>query len=376
MSLPGISGRFTAPKPWQIGVGAGVLVAFVVLGPAVRQMVTAKKKQETADLTQIAKPGEPWHPAAFPVPQPVHAMPQPPASIAPMFQPAAASTPLAAASPMRTQTTAGKPPMTPEEEAINSPIMISGSGQGAAPARSEPLPPGEPPTAERPSTSAMGELLKPTELTGFKATVMKHPSMTIEQGRIIQCRNVTPMTSGLPGFVQAKISYDVWGADGTVKLLDHDSTMFGEIQHGLVNGQERLFVLWRQITTPPPNLVRITLNSPAADEMGEAGVPGDVNHHFWQKVQGALLLSGIESVFTGLSGALSHLGQSGSGNQTQGLNLNFSQFGGQGSNLASQMLASTISIPDTLHRDQALPCSAFVSGDLDFSNVYSVTRKN
>src|SRR5271166_3450538 len=224
MSLPSISGRFTAPKPWQIGVGAGVVVAFVILGPAVRQMVAAKKKQETADLTQVAKAGEPWHPAAFPQAQPVHAMPQPPAAIAPMFQPAAASTPLAATSPMRTQpasTAPGKPPMTPEEEAIAAPILVgtgNGAGQSAPPQRSEPRQTGEASLMESPSTSAMGELLKPTELAGYKATVMRHPGMTIEQGRIIQCRNVTPLTSGLPGFVQAKVTYDVWSADGTMKL--------------------------------------------------------------------------------------------------------------------------------------------------------------
>ena len=383
MSLPGISGRFTAPKPWQIATGAGVVVAFVILGPAVRQMVTAKKKQETADLTQVAKAGEPWHPAAFPQAQPVHAMPEPPAAIAPMFQQAAASTPLAATSPMRTQTASaapGKPPMTPEEEAIAAPILVSNGNTGgqSAPPRTE-RPAGEASLMESPSTSAMGELLKPTELAGYKATVMRHPGMTIEQGRIIQCHNVTPLTSGLPGFVQARIAQDVWSSDGTMKLIDHDSTMFGEIAHGLTNGQERLFVLWRQITTPPPNLVRITLNSPAADEMGEAGLPGDIDRHVWRKLGGALMLSGIQAVLSGvssgLSNALSSHGNSSNGQQ-QNSSLNFYQFSGSGNQLASQLLESTIHIPDTLHRDQALPCSAFVSGDLDFSGVYSATRKN
>jgi type IV secretion system protein VirB10 len=307
-------------------------------------------------------------------------MPPPPAALVPLLQPAAASAQLAAGTPLRPAGSPAKAPVDPEQEAINSPIMVSTTAAGG----------GEPPPAPRPAagrasldpeggsaTSAMAGLLKPTELPGFRASVMQHPGTTIEQGRIIQCRNVTPMTSGLVGFVQAKIAYDVWSADGTMKLIDRDSTIFGEIGHGLANGQERLFVLWRQVTTPPPNLVRITLNSPAADEMGEAGVPGDINHHYWQKIGGALMLSGIESVFSGISGALSHLGESGSNNsnQSQGLNLNFSQMGSQGSNLASQLLQSTITIPDTLHRDQALPCSIFVSGDLDFGSVYSATRR-
>ena len=55
---------------------------------------------------------------------------------------------------------------------------------------------------------------------------------------------------------------------------------------------------------------------------------------------------------------------------TGSTNLNFYQFQGEGQSLASQLLASTISIPDTLHRDQAQPCSIFVSGDLSFADVY------
>lgn len=385
MSLPSITGKLTAPRPWQIGVGVGAIVAFVVLGPAVRDMMTVKKKVETANLTQIGRGGEPWHPASFPVEQPrtvATSMPPPPAALVPLLQPAAASAQLTAGSPLKPAGSPGKAPVDPEQEAINSPIMVTAAASGGA----SPPPPAPHPAAGRASLdpeggspgSAMAGLLKPTELTGFRATVMKHPGTTIPQGTIIQCRNVTPMTSSLPGFVQAKITYDVWSADGTMKLIERDSTIFGEIQHGLVNGAERLFVLWRQVTTPPPNLVRITLNSPAADEMGEAGVPGDVDHHTWRKIGGALMLSGIDAVFSGLSGALSHLGQSGNNNsnQNQGLNLNFSQAGSQGSNLASQLLQSTITIPDTLHRDQALPCSIFVSGDLDFGSVYSAARRN
>ena len=385
MNLPEITGKLTAPKPWQIGVGVGAIVALVVLGPAIKEMVVSKKKVETANLAQIGRGGEPWHPVSFPEPmrQPATSMPPPPASLMPLLQPAAASTPLAAVAPSRTAGPAqqGKAPVDPEQEAIESPIMVASSAAGGEP---PPAPAAHgtgraslDPEGGSSSSSTMAGLLKPTELSGFRATIMKHPGTTIEQGRIIQCRNVTPMTSGLVGFVKAKIANDVWSQDGTMVLIDRDSTIFGEIGHGLANGQERLFVLWQQVTTPNPNNVRIKLNSPAADEMGEAGVPGDGDHHFWPKVKGALLLSGIDSVFTGLSGALSHLGESrgGNTNQNQGLNLNFSQMGSQGSNLASQLLQSTISIPDTLHKDQALPCSIFVAGDLDFSIVYEVNRK-
>lgn len=375
MKLPDISGRFTTPKPWQIAVGAGAIAVFVLVAPAITHvMMGEKKKRDTAQLTSVGKVGEPWHPAAFPVVplRPVTPPPSPPPVAIPIPQPAPLMATKPPASALAATKPPGKEPVDPEQEAINAPILISG-GQGGAPAAapvgqaSRQQPQGE--------SSAMSALLKPTELTGFRATRMQHPNMTVEQGRVIQCHAVTRMTSGLPGFVRATVANDVWSADGTTKLIDRDSSIFGEIGHGLANGQERLFVLWHQITTPPPNLVRITLNSPAADEMGEAGLAGDIDHHFWPRVKGAILLSGIDMLSSGLSGALSNLGRGNGNTQEQGLNLNFSQAGGQGSNLAAQMLQSTIQIPDTMTVNQAAACSVFVASDLDFSGVYEVARK-
>ena len=119
--------------------------------------------------------------------------------------------------------------------------------------------------------------------------------------------------------------------------------------------------------------MRIALNSPAADELGEAGLPGDIDNHMWKRIGGALLLSGVdallEGVGAGIGSALSH------GNNSNGSNLNFYQFQGQGQGLAASLMQHTIEIPDTLHRDQALPCSIFVSGDLDFSSVYQLRRR-
>jgi type IV secretion system protein VirB10 len=184
------------------------------------------------------------------------------------------------------------------------------------------------------------------------------------------------MSSELPGFVKATIPIDVRSADGTMTLIDRGSTVFGEIAHGLANGQERLFVLWRSVMTPAPNFVRITLNSPAADELGESGLAGDLNTHVWRRIGGALMLSGVEALLQGGSQALANSTQRSDGNNNGGGggSLNFYQFQGQGSSLASQLLAHTINIPDTVTRDQGMPCSIFVSGDLDFSAVYSLRK--
>jgi type IV secretion system protein VirB10 len=353
-------------KPWHYAVIGGISVASIAMIPALNGL-TAKKRVEDATAAVLAandsNAGEPWHPPAFPAPEAL------PATFKPkVTSPSQAAPPigLTAAAPV---TVAG--PSTPADYRM--------FGQRSQPSPADPPPAAGSTQVTRASAApegSMAALLKPTETSGYVATRMAHPWATIEQGRIIACNSVTPMTSELPGFVKAKITYDVRSADGTTTLIDRNSDIFGEIAHGLASGQDRLFVLWRTVTTPPPDLVRITLNSPAADELGEAGMPGDINNHMWKRIGGALLLSGVDALLqgagAGISSALSHGNNS---NNSSGSNLNFYQFQGQGSSLAASLLQHTVDIPDTLHRDQALPCSIFVSGDLDFSLVYSLRRR-
>jgi type IV secretion system protein VirB10 len=359
-----ISGRMVRLKPWHYAVIGGAAVASLSLIPALNRLTEKKKADDTTAAMLAASatnPGEPWHQPSFPAPDVVTATSKPTMAL-PTAPP---SSPLVTTPPVSLPGSGGVPDYR----------MF---GQRTQPPPPEPSAPGTPQTTRASGTAAsdgsMAALLKPTETTGYMATRMAHTWATIEQGRIIACNAVTPMTSELPGFVKAKITYDVRSADGTTTLIDRNSDIFGEIAHGLAAGQDRLFVLWRSVLTPPPDLVRITLNAPAADELGESGLPGDINNHMWKRIGGALLLSGVDSLLqgvgAGIGSALSH-----DNNSNGGSNLNFYQFQSQGSSLASSLLQHTVEIPDVLHRDQALPCSIFASGDLDFSSVYQLRRR-
>jgi type IV secretion system protein VirB10 len=360
-----ISGRMARLKPWHYAIIGGVSAAGIALIPALSNLATKKKAEDATAATLAASAsdaGEPWHPPTFPAPaivtttyKPV-ATPPPPTPPNPLVTTAPAALPGSGGAPADYRMFGQRAQPPPAEQ------FSAGSGNSQATRAATTAPDG-----------SMSALLKPTETAGYRAARMAHPWATIEQGRIIACNAVTPMTSELPGFVKAKITYDVRSADGTTTLIDRDSDIFGEIAHGLSAGQDRLFVLWRSVTTPPPDLVRITLNSPAADELGETGLPGDIDNHMWKRIGGALLLSGVDALLegagAGIGAALSH------GNNSNGSNLNFYQFQGQGQGLAASLMQHTIEIPDTLHRDQALPCSIFVSGDLDFSSVYQLRRR-
>ncbi len=51
-------------------------------------------------------------------------------------------------------------------------------------------------------------------------------------------------------------------------------------------------MLWTEARTPAG--VVVPLSSPGADELGRAGLPGEVNRHFWERFGAAMLISVID----------------------------------------------------------------------------------
>jgi type IV secretion system protein VirB10 len=195
------------------------------------------------------------------------------------------------------------------------------------------------------------------------ATIMKHPSLTIPAGTVIPCILQTAINSQLAGFVDCTIPSEVRGATGTVTLLDRGSQVFGEIKSGLREGQSRLFILWIRARTPE-NVV-VTFDSPAADELGRAGVGGYVNDHFWSRFGAALLYSLIDY---GPQLAVASL-QRNNGNFGTS---NYVQFVQPQQQLANTILQDKLNIPPTLEKNQGETVSIFVARDVDFSGVYDL----
>lgn len=143
-------------------------------------------------------------------------------------------------------------------------------------------------------------------------------------------------------------------------LLDRGTTVIGEIQRGLQQGDARVFVLWTRIETPDHALVSIA--SPGADELGRSGMPGTVDNHFWQRFGGAMLMSVIQGAF---QAAGQYAGGSGGGTGID----SFQSNGGQA---VETTLRATVNIPPTLKKNQGDAVSIFVARDLDFSDVYDL----
>jgi type IV secretion system protein VirB10 len=250
------------------------------------------------------------------------------------------------------------PPPVDESAEFNAPLM------GQQPQHLPSLPDGR--GAPGPDAATLAGLNPGGGLFTANAIAYRvpHPTYTIRKGTVLPCSDVTVIDTSSGGNVgvTATIPQDVWSMDHHMILLGKGTTVVGEVGHGLVNGLDRLGVVWREFTTPPPDSVGVSIFSPAVGPLGEGGLDGDIKRHEWQKIKAIVALSLLQG---GLN-----IGQALA--QSHGTtNIDFSAVTNGGNEIGNTLLQSQINIPDTIHRDQGLACGIYMAQDVDFSHVYS-----
>jgi type IV secretion system protein VirB10 len=203
-------------------------------------------------------------------------------------------------------------------------------------------------------------------VTAAKAELLPHPDMMITQGTIIPCTLETAIDTQLPGYVKCVLPDDVRSTTGNVVLLDRGTTVVGEIQRGVLEGENRVFILWDRAETPEHAV--ITLASPGTDELGRSGATGGVDTHFWQRFGNAIMLSVIQGVL--------QAGTALAGNSGSGTGVAINSFTSNGDQLANTSLQNSINIPPTLEKNQGDNVAIFVARDLDFSDIYTLRASN
>lgn len=266
---------------------------------------------------------------------------------------------------------AAKPDTAHQIRPEDSPLLIFGSGSAGQMAASVggaagQLVPSLGGGGAGGADGALASRLKPTVLQGSKAGLLPHPDLLITKGTIMPCTLQTAINTELAGFVKCVLSEDVRGTTGNVVLLDRGTTIVGEVQSAMAQGTKRAFVLWDRAETPGHAVV--DLASPGADELGQAGVPGKVDNHFWARFGSAILMSVIQG---SLQAGTALAANSGSGGGTT-----FNSFQSNGQGVASDALTSNMNIPPTLKVSQGANVSIFVARDMDFSDVYKLEVKN
>ena len=75
-------------------------------------------------------------------------------------------------------------------------------------------------------------------------------------------------------------------------LVPRGSRLIGEYRSDVRSGQKRVLVQWTRLIRPDGLAIRI--GSPAADQLGSAGIPGRVNTHFVARFASAVLQVGAD----------------------------------------------------------------------------------
>ena len=252
---------------------------------------------------------------------------------------------------------------SPAMKALKAPIMAfnqTGGGASAQPA-SNTVGQNGAPAAGPVKPTAFASKLNADQFSAADATMIAHPNFTIAAGTIIPCTLQTAINSTLPGFVKCVLPQPVRSMTGTVTLLDKGTQVLGEVREGLVQGQDRLFILWDRAVTPQN--VAIQLASPAADPLGRAGVSGAVNNHFLERFGAAIMMT----IIGGSLQVAANAAQNSAGNTyLEYMNSSTNQ-------IANTTLQHTIDIPPTLTKHQGENVSIFVARDLNFSKVYKLS---
>lgn len=189
-------------------------------------------------------------------------------------------------------------------------------------------------------------------------------TMLLPKGTNIPCVMRTKIDSTYKGFTTCQISRDVYSANGKVLLVERGSTVFGEQNIEIKQGQARVAVLWSRIETPKG--VSVDIDSPAAGQLGEMGVDAKVKNHFWKRFGGAIMLSMIKDVTANASTNLAKSGQP-SRNSTENSTT-------AAETMAEKALDSTINIPPTATVNQGKLIQILVIRDIDFGGIYELRK--
>jgi type IV secretion system protein VirB10 len=230
---------------------------------------------------------------------------------------------------------------------------LSGSGGGAASAaRGE-----EGEGAER---GKGGLDLSVTKTTTAFARRLTDLALILPKGSYLNCILDTAIQSDQAGLVTCTLPEDVYGADGTVVLLDRGSQVLGEYRSAtLTYGKRRIFVIWDRVRTPEGVVVDIA--SPGTGPLGQAGLGGQIDNHYWERVGIPVLMSAVSF------GAQSYTREALTPDQG-----NF--FQQTTTDTLSGVLGELAKIKPTLNKNQGDRISIIVSRDLDLSPVYDLRR--
>jgi type IV secretion system protein VirB10 len=253
-------------------------------------------------------------------------------------------------------------PVTPAEPPPPSPAELARQRRLAAPLTGTGSSAGTVNGAGENDAARRGGLdLSTTRTATAVARRLSDMTFLVPKGTYLPCILDTAIQSDQAGMVACTLPRDVYGADGTVVLLDRGSQILGEYRTAtLTAGKRRLFVVWDRVRTPEGVVVDIA--SPGTGPLGRAGMGGHIDNHYWQRVGIPVLMSAVSF------GAESWAREQLTSDQARWIEQTTDDS-------LSTVLGELARIRPTLHKNQGDPINILVARDLDLSPVYRLTRR-
>ncbi len=224
-------------------------------------------------------------------------------------------------------------------------------------------PPGQPQNTTAPS---QGQSPAPVRRIPY------NPDLYIPENTSIPCSLDRRFVSDRAGKLRCTVTTDIWSASGNTKLIEKGTTaslLYRAIaEEGMRHGQGRAFIIATKLRTRQPPYLDIPLvDTSAAGELGEAGVDGWIDSHFWERFGGALMVGMIPDIAAWASNSAGKKGR----------NTDYTENSRQAmADMARTTLENSINIPPTLHKNQGEIINLITGEDIDFSNIYTLRLKN
>lgn len=341
----------------------------------------------SGDEKEAPKPQE-EKPREVPQEAPPESFDPPPLPEAPTMS----APPIGIAPPSIPEPVVGNPGViNPEEDAatkqqalarIKSTMMVAGEGGGGMFGGGS-----EDDKKKRPSTATDRNSLFESSINTsagaerVEATSIGDLNRTVAQGRLIHATLESSINTDLPAPIRAIVSRDTFGEAGTVPLIPKGSRLIGNYNTDVSGGQSRVFIVWTRVIRPDG--IDVQLNSPLVDQLGQAGMGGQVDTKF-QQIFSRSILSSVVSIAMAIGS--DEIG-GGSATQVNQGGLGGSQTTGDAGTLATvnalnrlgtisdNFIQRFIDARPTIIVDQGAVINVFVNRDLVFPGEASLSAR-
>lgn len=215
--------------------------------------------------------------------------------------------------------------------------------------------------------SAAGQDSGIARVTGVRRLNLD-PNLYIPVDRHIPCTVMQRFVSDVAGRLNCMISEDLYSANNMVPLIPAGSIARLIYRTGtLKNGMGRLFIGATEIRTPEPGALSIPMmDSQAVGQLGENGVTGWIDNHWWERIGNTLMLGTVQDFAA--AAADSAPGKDRNTDYTENTRTATAE-------LAKAMLDSSINIPPTMYLNQGDVIGLTTGADIDFSDVLKLKAR-